>query len=685
VNVRSFFTELKRRHVYKVAIAYGVVAWLLMQVASQIFPFFEIPNWAVRLVVLLLIIGFPVALILAWAFELTPEGIKRTEDADAGPVKHAKHRAWIYVVVIAGALSVGLFFLGRYTAPNKQSRSSEVATKSIAVLPFEYLSEDKANAYFADGIQDEILTRLSKIADLKVISRTSTQKYRSAPNNLREIAQQLGVTNVLEGSVQKAADQVRVSVQLINAINDSHIWAESYDRKLIDVFQVESDVAQKIAGSLEAKLTGREKSDISSAATKVPEAYEAYLRGVVVYREGNYDSLYRSLTNFSEAVRLDPNFALAWALLARMQSDAYTQRESTEARAEAARTALEAALRLQPDLPEAQMAEGFYEEWVVQDYGKARVKFEQLHSRWRNNDEIAEALGIIAEHQGRWQDARAYLDEAIALNPRDPDPRKEAARIRLATRDFPAALQVLDKALSIWPDITDFIAIKARVCQGMGELDQAEALLSRLHPRTKDQSAVLTVWYQAILRREYPEAIAVCRTVLDPANSLPHWLHSVCLLALGELQRFSGDTVEARASNKQSIHELDEQMKGLSDNASPAIIGPASLPYALAMLAQAHANLNEREAALQAIDRAIQLAPVSKDARSNFFEEIRARIQARFGDKEHAIPALEHLLAISYSGAYGPPLTPALLRLDPYFDEIRSDSRFQELCKEKQP
>ena len=676
MNVRSFFAELKRRHVYKVAIAYSVVAWLLIQIATQVFPFFEIPNWGVRLVVLVIVIGFPVALILAWAFELTPEGIKRTEDVDLRASRVSKNHTWIYVVVISGAISIALFFLGRYSAP-EQKRAAGSTEKSIAVLPFEYLSEDKSNAYFADGIQDEILTRLSKIADLKVISRTSTQKYRSTPNNLRDIAQQLGVTNVLEGSVQKAADQVRISVQLINALNDSHIWAESYDRKLVDVFQVESDVAQKIAGSLEVKLTGREKSGISSAATKIPEAYEAYLRGVVVYREGNYDSLNRSLTNFAEAVRLDPNFGLAWALLARMQSNAYTQREATPARAESARTALETALRLEPDLPEAQMAEGFYEEWVEQDYEKARVKFEQLHSRWRNNDEIAEALGIIAERQGRWQDARAYLDEAIALNPRDPDPRKEAARVRLATRDFPAALQVLDKALSIWPDITDFIAIKAEVYQGMGELDQAETLLSRLHPRAKDQSAVLTVWYQAILRRQYLEAIAFVHSVLDPANSLPPWYHSIGLVALGDLQRLSGDAVGASGSYKQSVREIEEQLKEQR--------GPASLSYSMEALAQAQAGLNDQQAALQAIARAVELAPVFKDARSNFYEEIRARIQARFGDKEHAIPALEHLLAISYFGAYGPPLTPALLRLDPYFDGIRSDSRFQELCKDKQP
>jgi TolB-like protein len=228
VNPRNFFGELKRRNVYKVAIAYAVVSWLLMQISSQIFPFFEIPNWAVRLVVLLLILGFPIALVLAWAFELTPEGIKLTASADREPAKPSRNKAWIYIIIVAAALSVILFLVGRYTAP-RVTRSSESLAKSIAVLPFENLSRDPDNAYFADGIQEEILTRLVKIADLKVISRTSTQRYPSKPGNLAEIAKQLGVANIREGSVQKAADQVRVNVQLVNAQTDSHLWAETYD------------------------------------------------------------------------------------------------------------------------------------------------------------------------------------------------------------------------------------------------------------------------------------------------------------------------------------------------------------------------------------------------------------------------------------------------------------------------
>src|SRR6266513_6213176 len=276
---RNFFAELKRRNVYKVAIAYAVVAWLVLQAASILFPTFEAPPWMMKVFVAVIVIGFPIALIIAWAFELTPEGLKRTEFADELPKKSVRSHAWIYVVVIAGAISVALFFVGRYTAPNKPGGPVDVVTKSIAVLPFENLSHDPDNAYFADGIQEEILTRLSKIADLKVISRTSTQHFKSAPDNLLDIAKQLGVANILEGSVQRSADQVRVNVQLIKAATDTHLWADTFDRKVTDVFAVESEIAKAVADTLQAKLSGAEQSAIAARPTESSEAHELYLRG----------------------------------------------------------------------------------------------------------------------------------------------------------------------------------------------------------------------------------------------------------------------------------------------------------------------------------------------------------------------------------------------------------------------
>ena len=313
MNLKNFFAELKRRNVYKVTIAYAVVAWLLMQIATQVFPFFEIPNWAVRLVVLLLVIGFPVALILAWAFELTPEGIKRTEIADELPKKSGRSSAWIYVIIVTGTIGAGLVFFGRYTSSRQ---SPKMAEKSIAVLPFENRSEDKANAYFAEGVQDEILTRLSKIADLKVTSRTSTQHYKSVPENLAEIAKQLGVAHILEGSVQKSGDAVRVNVQLIKAANDSQVWAETFDRKLTDIFSVESDVAKAIADQLRAHITRQEEQVIAAKPTKNIEAYDAYLRGRYFWNKRTSDGIKHAIEHFQQSIARDPDFALGHAGLA---------------------------------------------------------------------------------------------------------------------------------------------------------------------------------------------------------------------------------------------------------------------------------------------------------------------------------------------------------------------------------
>jgi TolB-like protein/Tfp pilus assembly protein PilF len=672
----SFFAELKRRNVYKVAVAYAVVGWLLVQIATQVFPFFEIPNWGVRLVVLAIIIGFPIALVLAWAFELTPEGIKRTEAPDAAR-ERSGGGVWIYVALISAALSVGIFFIGQRTARMRTPRQSEQATeipqKSIAVLPFGNLSRDPDNAYFADGIQDEILAGLSKIADLKVISRTSTQKYKSAPEDLPQIAKQLGVANILEGTVQRSGDQVRITVQLINALSDSHLWAETYDRKLVDVFQVESDVAQKVATSLEAKLTGREKNDIAVGGTKNSQAYQEYLQALAIYHEDNYDARTRTLKALEEAVRLDPDFAAAWALLARMQAFKYSRSDKTPEGAATAKAALETALRLEPDLAESQMAKGFHEEWVLADYDSARRTFESLHSRWRNNADIAEALGGIALIQGDRRSGRSYLDEAITLNPRDIDLRKGATYIRMGDRDFDAALRAADQALEIAPDDPNLFALKAEVYQALGQLEQADALLSTLHPQARNQDAVLTIWYQSVLRRGQGPAIQLMRALNVPSNALPTRLQSVYLIGLGELEMLTGQPDAAKADYSQARALMETELKQQPDN-----------PWVISALAQACTGLGERAVALRQADHAVDLVHSWRDtSAASFHEEIRARIQARFGEADAATENLRHLLTISYRGAFGPPLTPALLRIDPYFDGIRRDSRFQELCREK--
>src|SRR3989454_5349929 len=414
MKIDAFFAELKRRNVYKVAVAYAVVSWLLIQAASIFFPAFDAPSWAMKIFIIVIIFGFPVALILSWAFEITPEGIKLESEIE--PSKSIARRTGRKIVAVTIALAVvaaGLFVyqlvrpVGRSLQDVRQiedgrpgGASLPISNKSIAVLPFENRSEDKANAYFAEGIQDEILTRLSKIADLKVISRTSTQHYKSAPVNLPEIARQLGVAHILEGSVQKSGDAVRVNVQLIKAANDSHVWADTFDRKLTDIFSVESEIAKAVADQLQARLTGQEEQVIAAKLTDNTEAYDAYLRGLA-YTLKTLPSTPNALgaqKYLKEAVRLDPKFALAWAQLSIVTSQAYrTQSLSpTVALREEARQAAETALTLQPNLGEAVLAKGSYYYFCLNDYDAAVRYFEQAQQLLPNSSRIPESLAYVA-------------------------------------------------------------------------------------------------------------------------------------------------------------------------------------------------------------------------------------------------------------------------------------------------
>ncbi len=360
----NFFAELKRRNVYKVAVAYIFAGWALSQGIAQVFPVFDVPNWIIRLIVLLIILGLPVALVLAWMFEITPEGIKRTATADAMPASaKPKKYVWLYVVVIGAVVSIGLFLLGRYSAQNASSAAragaSELPQKSIAVLPFDNLSRDPDNVYFTEGVQDEILTRLAKVADLKVIARTSTQRFKSTPDDLQQIAKQLGVMNILEGTVQKAGDQVRVNVQLINAMTDAHLWAETYDRKLTDIFAVESEIAKSIAETLQARLTGSEKSSIAKTPTVNPEAYELYLRGKFFAEKRTGAGLRKSIEYYDQSIAKDPNYPLAYVGLAdsHLLLSAYGATSPKES-ARPARAALKKALDLDDSLAQAHASSG---------------------------------------------------------------------------------------------------------------------------------------------------------------------------------------------------------------------------------------------------------------------------------------------------------------------------------------
>jgi TolB-like protein len=672
VNPKNFFTELKRRNVYKVAIAYAVVAWLLVQVATQVFPFFEIPNWAVRLVVLLLIIGFPVALIIAWAFELTPEGLKRTDVADELPKKSSRNRVWLYVVVLASAISVSLFFLGRYTAPTKLTGSTNTAVKSIAVLPFANLSEDKANAYFAEGIQEEILTRLAKIADLKVIARTSTQQYQSKPGNLSEIAKQLGVANILEGSVQKVADQVRVNVQLIQAASESHLWADTYDRKLVDIFGVESEIAKAIAESLQAKLTGGEQSALAAKPTNNAEAYDAYLRGLAFEaRAFSPDNLEKAVGFYERAVQLDPAFALAWARLSRVNAQRYFGLDSTPARRDAAERALNTAQKLKPNSPETLLAQAYYQYWVLRDYELAKATFGRVRELLPGSSDVPAALALIARRQGHWDESVAYWEQTLVLDPRNVEWLKDAAETYAMLRQFPAALKTYDRVLDIVPNDPDTVAFKAGIYQAEGNLEQSGKLLVEVNAQTPSFYAYLTKMNQLFLERHFDEAIRLIHNRVTEYRDLTDIERLVNPYFLALAQEYAGDILGARATAQQMLGALEALCQKDPDN-----------PNFAQVLSLTRAVLGQKDAAIKEAQRAITLLPSGKDAvdgpRS---EECLAAVEVLVGEKDRAIPRLHHLLEIPYTNC----LTPAVLRLHPQWDPLRSDPDFQKLCEEKKP
>jgi TolB-like protein/Tfp pilus assembly protein PilF len=674
MNPRNFFAELKRRNVYKVAIAYAVVAWLLMQVASQIFPFFEIPNWAVRLVVLLLVIGFPVALILAWAFELTPEGIKRAEDVDVSKSVSRKTGRKLDFFIIAVLLLVISILLFQRFHPSVSPAGSSALEKSIAVLPFENLSEDKANAYFADGIQEEILTRLAKIADLKVISRTSTQRYQSKPANLSEIAKQLGVANILEGSVQKAADQVRVNVQLVNAQTDSHLWAETYDRKLSDIFGVESEIAKGIADSLQAKLTGREEQALAVKPTNNPEAYDAYLRGLAFQARSYYsiDAIRKAISLYERAVQLDPKFALAWARLSRANALIYFRlADTTTARRDAAKAAVERAQKLQPNSPETLLALGYYQYWVLGDYGLAKTTFGRISKMLPGSSEAPGALGLVTRREGHWDESVAYFEQALTLDPRNVELLAAAASTYAMLRQFPTALKLYDRALDITPNDPDLMTVKATVYQTEGNLQEAAKLLAEVNEQTPSDSAFGDKINQLRLERNLGEAIRLLQARQAQFHFASEIDKGINQVRLAMVQRLAGDTAGAKVAAEKARNTLEPLYRDQPDSFEVS-----------ASLSQADAVMGQKDAALKEAERAIMLLPRGKDAASEpALEENLALIQTIFGENSQAISTLTQLLQTPYEGS----ITPALLRLDPIWDPLRADPAFQKLCEEKQP
>jgi TolB-like protein len=588
------------------------------------------------------------------------------------PRKALPGRAWMDVVIIGAALTISLFLLGRYAAFfGAGSSRTDPSEKSIAVLPFENLSDDKANAYFATGIQGEIITRLAKIADLKVISRTSTQQYQSRPGNLSQIAKQLGVVHVLEGSVQKVGEQVRVNVQLIRADRDSHLWAQSYDRKLTDIFGVENDVAKSIAQSLQAKLSGREERAFGVKPTDNSGAYDAYLRGRAAEGE-SIDSVYstqKAISFYKRAVRLDPAFALAWSRLSGAHSILYPSfRDSTEA----AKRALDTAQKLQPDSPETFLALAQYQYFELHDYDVARKTFLRVSKLLPGSSEIPVALAQIARRQGKWKETVAYYDQALLLDPRNSELLTEAADNYEDLRRFDDALKLYDRALEIRPNDVDLLASKAGIYQAQGNLNEAGKCLGDVNALTPSYEAVPQKVAQLIFERNYRETVQLLEARFAQFQFGSELELGIFQEFLASSQLLAGDIPGAKASAEQARKILEVLCQNQPDNDFPAIF-----------LARAYAVLGEEDSAYKEAKRVIALLQNDKVRRPGA-EENLALIEASFGDNARAISIIAHLLQIPYqSSLYATPLTPALLRLDPSWDALRSDPTFQKLCQDK--
>jgi TolB-like protein/class 3 adenylate cyclase/Tfp pilus assembly protein PilF len=551
-----------------------------------------------------------------------------------------------------------------------------IPEKSIAVLPFENLSEEKANAYFADGVQDEILTRLSKIADLKVISRTSTQHYRSAPGHLPEIAKQLGVAHIVEGSVQKSGDAVRVNVRIIKTPDDSGLWADTFDGKLTDIFSVETEVAKAIADQLQAKLSGQEEQVIAAKPTGNTEAYDAYLRGLAyTLKTGNTPANALAAQKYlREAVRLDPKFALAWALLSNVDARGYITLtlQPTVTLREEARQAAETALTLQPNLGEAVLAKGYYRYACLKDYDTAVRYFEQAHQFLPNSSRIPELLALVARRRGQWDQSESYFDEAERLDPRNVWLLTNHAFSYFILRRFPEALRKFDQVLNITPGDVDTLACKAAIAQAQGDLPRASAFLTSLRPAADDTLALETQVYQAILESRPSQIISRLKEILAKPDPVLGYNNGELRVWLGWAQDVAGDHAAAQESWRQARSELERFLKDQPENYR--LIGD---------LALTNMALGDKAAALALSERAIAANPIERDAMTGPSPiEILARVAARLGESNRAIAALQKLLSMRYQSplAWGVPLTPALLRLDPMFDPLRNDPRFQKLA-----
>jgi TolB-like protein/Tfp pilus assembly protein PilF len=680
VNLKNFFAELKRRNVYKVAIAYAVIAWVLMQVASQIFPFFEIPNWAVRLVVLLLIIGFPVALILAWAFELTPEGIKRAEDVDLSKAVTRKTGRKLDFFIIAVLLLVIGFLLFQRLHPNVWTVSSSL-DKSIAVLPFDNLSRDPDNAYFSDGIQDEILTKLAGIGDLKVISRKSTAKYKSTPEDLKTVARELGVATVLEGSVQRAGDKVRVNVQLLDARIDTHLWAKSYDRDLKDVFTVESEVAQEIADTLRAKLSPSQSDALATAPTRDTEAYDLFLKGEYEERQAESvlspESFDRAQSFYRQALARDPNFALAYARLAYSELNRFwfvtpssylTSAEQAEIKAN-----IDRALAIAPASADGHLALAAYHYWGYRDYDAALRELDRVLELQPNSSLSHTYRAAIYRRRGEWQRALTEYERTAELDPRHSQIPTEIGITYVSLRRWSDAEHVLARALALDPHNALAATFLARTyINSTGDIRRARQILEGVQIESSLFSSGITGMvgykvYPDVLEKHFVDALKAWDTA--PTNTPEARLRK--LEAQVAIQVLAGQGAVAKSECEQTRALLEARLaQRPEDRAS------------LTALACAYVCLGRNADALRLARQAADLLSIEKDAFSGpFLLAALAEIEARTGRAEDAVKILRQLI----TAPAGAVVSIARLKIDPVWDPIRNDPDFQKLLSEPEP
>jgi TolB-like protein/Flp pilus assembly protein TadD len=651
----GFFEELQRRKVYRVAAAYIIAAGFIIQIGSAVLPAWELPNWTLRLVVVLLLMGFPIALILAWAYDVTPQGIRVTPGSQ-------RRRNLLMLIASGVIISAGAGF---FLLPRASARKID---KSIAVLPFQSLSDEKENAYFADGIQDDILTNLSKIGDLKVISRMSVMSYRGdAVRNAREIGKALGVATLLEGSVRRIGNRVRVNVQLIDANNDEHIWAEDYDRDLTDVFAIQTDLAQKIASALQAKLSPTEKARLDNRPTKNPDAYLLFVQAHDYANRMDmfHDMSLKAVPLFEQAIKLDPTFALAFADLSTTESWIYHSFDPNPAWREKARLNADEALRLQPDLPEGHLALGFSYYYGDRDYERALAEFEIAKRDLPNEAQAYMAIGAIQRRQGKWAESTANLEKAARLDPKNTNVLMQLCFSYMALRNFKTADKILDRAIAASPQSFEARALKGfMVVPWKGDLSAAEKVFSSV--RLENDESGLTTWARAwilTLERKFPDALEVLERFRGDTMFTTTTAPYPTAFAKGLIHLLQGDKTKAQADLERARVVSEKLLREAPTDAA------RHAQHGLILAA-----LGQKQEAIAEGKRAVELLPESQDALDGpKCTSALAEIYACTGEFDEAFRLLDHLFAIPCD------LTIPMFKLDPAWDPLRKDPRYQAL------